>query len=310
VGYEYDAVVKQLFYNKQASPYSDCVEDVDNSQSSSTSLFKSTLKLVGRYNQKYCLQLCSQRYLIAKCQCYDVTLPKMDSTTSPCDLNQALTCMQDAYVGFYSSDDASSCFTECPQECNSVYFGLKLSRADFPSPFYGELLLNYSKNNPNNVRNFSSYAQIKRSILAVNIYYDDVSYTQVDESPARTFEQLIADIGGIVGLCIGGSLLSLVELFELAYRLVYVSVKSDETTNKKSMSQNKVTDLSVEKSNLSSSNKELESASAESSRAGSRAKLVTVDSSKLDLTLKSKVIKVEPVKAKNSKQNLTEINVS
>lgn len=41
-------------------------------------------------------------------------------------------------------------------------------------------------------------------------------------------EQLVADIGGIVGLCIGGSFLSIIEVFELVYRLVFLAVKGSE----------------------------------------------------------------------------------
>lgn len=39
--------------------------------------------------------------------------------------------------------------------------------------------------------------------------------------PAKTLEQYIADIGGIMGLCIGTSLLSFVELLELGLLLLF-----------------------------------------------------------------------------------------
>lgn len=43
-----------------------------------------------------------------------------------------------------------------------------------------------------------------------------------------TFEQLAAGIGGTVGLCMGASFLSIFEIFELVYRIIYLRVKGTE----------------------------------------------------------------------------------
>lgn len=61
VGYDYDVVLSQILINKQPSPYSNCIPtDV----MFDSELYKATVKQVGNYNQKYCLQLCSQEFLI------------------------------------------------------------------------------------------------------------------------------------------------------------------------------------------------------------------------------------------------------
>jgi hypothetical protein len=68
---------------------------------------------------------------------------------------------------------------------------------------------------------FSNMSQLKESTLAVNIYFEDLSYTLIEEVPARTIEQFVADIGGFMGLCIGNSILSFVELIELFLQIIY-----------------------------------------------------------------------------------------
>lgn len=64
-GFEYDAVIKQTYYNRQPKPYSDCVVDTLSSSSFNSALYRMTLSLVGRYNQKYCLQLCTQQSVLS-----------------------------------------------------------------------------------------------------------------------------------------------------------------------------------------------------------------------------------------------------
>lgn len=102
-----------------------------------------------------------------------------ETTMPPCSINKTLTCVQSAYSTFYGSNDATTCFNDCPQECNSISFLVELSRADFPSPNYGQLMLTYAAKNPSAVRNLTSLDNIKSSVTAINLYYDDISYTEV-----------------------------------------------------------------------------------------------------------------------------------
>jgi len=39
----------------------------------------------------------------------------------------------------------------------------------------------------------------------------------IEEKPSKVVLDIISDIGGIMGLCIGASLMSFVELFDLAF---------------------------------------------------------------------------------------------
>ena len=113
------------------------------------------------------------------CQCWDLLMPQPDTTKAACSMTMTATCVVNSTLIFYESDEVSNCFLSCPLECNSVGFGVQMSRGDFPSPNYAEIMLKYAALHPNSIRNFTSYDQIKSSSLAINIYFDDIGFTQV-----------------------------------------------------------------------------------------------------------------------------------
>lgn len=83
------------------------------------------------------------------------------------------------------------------------------------------MLEKYNVLYPNPQRELTSYQQVKSSVLAVNVYYEDLSYTIIEEQPATTTDQLFSNLGGLSGVFIGTSLLMFVELAELFYIGVY-----------------------------------------------------------------------------------------
>ena len=46
------------------------------------------------------------------------------------------------------------------------------------------------------------------------------------EKPSKVVLDIISDIGGIMGLCIGASLMSFVELFDLAFNCLFIWCRS------------------------------------------------------------------------------------
>ena len=69
---------------------------------------------------------------------------------------------------------------------------------------------------------FDSLELARGSLVKIFVYFDQIKYTRVNEAPAVTFVDLIANIGGELGLFIGISLLSLVELIELSLDLIRI----------------------------------------------------------------------------------------
>lgn len=72
---------------------------------------------------------------------------------------------------------------------------------------------------------------MKTSILKVSIYYDDLRYTFVEETPAIDFVTLIGVIGGQFGLFMGASFLSFAEVIEMLINLLRVMAKYKKLKN-------------------------------------------------------------------------------
>ena len=72
---------------------------------------------------------------------------------------------------------------------------------------------------------------IKSTTAMVNIFYDSMSYTLIQESPALSFDTLLSNIGGNVGLFTGASILTSIELIELLLAVFILLLKSKRNRN-------------------------------------------------------------------------------
>ena len=61
--------------------------------------------------------------------------------------------------------------------------------------------------------------------LSVNIFYGSGSYTKIYEKPAVEIKDLIPDLGGRLGLFLGISILTFIEVFEVIYEICYAIVR-------------------------------------------------------------------------------------
>ena len=56
-------------------------------------------------------------------------------------------------------------------------------------------------------------------MVKLNVYYKNIYYTSIVESPSITLVSLVSNLGGNLGLFLGLSVLSLLEIFELIISL-------------------------------------------------------------------------------------------
>ena len=74
-----------------------------------------------------------------------------------------------------------------------------------------------------------TYEMVKKTTAMVNVFYGSLDYTLVEESASLTFDMLVANIGGNLGLFTGMSLLSFVELIELILSILFVFICVEKT---------------------------------------------------------------------------------
>jgi len=92
------------------------------------------------------------------------------------------------------------CEKQCPMECDSISYSLTIQ---------------------------GNYLFLD-GLSHVYIYFPDFYYTSITEQPKTTFDQLISNIGGLLGLFIGGSLMSFFEIFELLISILVIMFKSSK----------------------------------------------------------------------------------
>lgn len=225
-GLQTNVVVSRFFTKKEPYPYSECVDNLDSPDSYDSYLYRKTLEIYKVYRQRDCFDLCFQDSVIQECNCYITSLDPINSK-SPCiNLNQT-SCNYAAASKFYGQDIKSICGSRCPLECVQNYIYTSISSIDYPKEAYADNLLKQNIPAINNFKSFSysqdkAYSMLKKQILSLNIYYEDLKYTIVSDSIKTSPLDFVSALGGTLGLFLGMSFLSLVELVEILIEIFYV----------------------------------------------------------------------------------------
>lgn len=137
-----------------------------------------------------------------KCGCYSLVYPNPDLTAKPCVDWISSRCALDLYNTFYSSSLVAGCIDYCPQECDAVTYPLTISYLDYPSQSCADYLYNVThlpqvleQELELNASQAELYRVLKQSIVAMNVYYEELSYVVIEESPKFELADLIANLG-------------------------------------------------------------------------------------------------------------------
>ncbi|KAK6018880.1 Amiloride-sensitive sodium channel [Ostertagia ostertagi] len=172
-----------------------------------------------------CFRNCLQERIVTDCECYDPAYQHADdggATPSCADGNQTenLACIE----RIENSDSGEfniirDC--DCPQPCEVDSYSVTVSTAKWPSTAYKPE--ECQKNAPDSAwaaANMNCLEWYQKNTLLVEIYYERMNYQVLTESPAYSLVNLVSDVGGQVGLFLGMSIISVIELLTLVLLLV------------------------------------------------------------------------------------------
>lgn len=230
-GMDTSFIVNREFKSKISDPYSDCRDDIETSGLP----YVETLK---RYNLTYqqmsCFDVCYQSRVMENCGCYDNTYSVYsDDRLKPCMNYTQVVCNSVQYSLFYSQDPAQVCGDQCPLECDSVAYHVSTAYSDYPTTAYAEYLKNnpiFRARFPNNTQ--ISYESIKKNVLSLGVFYGTISYQKYSELKKTSLIDLVSNIGGTMGLFIGISFLSFVELVDVFLLILFAVCKNLINKNK------------------------------------------------------------------------------
>jgi len=206
--------LKKTFTRKSLYPHSMC-QDLTEFWSPTFELMKD---LSGEYRQKDCLEICLQKLIVDTCGCMLTILPTFGMHLPCANANQK-SCPSYIYEQ-RKVHVQEKCLAECPLECEYTKYDWSMSTLDYPNHAF----FNSVRRNSEFYSNYT-FEEYKNSHAMLNIFFDNVEYTEIVESPKTSFTDLIANLGGALGIFLGFSIFSLVELLEIVVRVVCLSLR-------------------------------------------------------------------------------------
>ena len=201
--------LRKIVTRKYPYPYSDCAER-------QSFFYKETVKLYKKYNKFGCIELGYQRFIIDNCGC-SISKSNVDLfKAKPCASDKEKTCADEAYKK--NIDKLRNLLTnECPNECETASYESSYSVSDFSVQQYYDLYRNKF--------NLSEDEDLRKKFnngIKLNVYFPQLKYTEVSETPKVGVISLISNIGGTLGLFLGISLLSFVEIVEILIEILFI----------------------------------------------------------------------------------------
>jgi len=189
------------------------------------------------YSQQACLKLCLQKTIQSHCDCQSAFLPiveleqarqgarggtatnksslgladALDETTEPriiiCDTRKLATRQCVREVMFRAADRVHNC--ECPPKCQVVRYDKTISMARWPTR---EDKVTFDRGKTD--LNFQNLAK-------VIVYFQTMTCEEVSQQAVFNAAKLFSALGGIMGMYVGFSFLSVFEIFEVMSRKMW-----------------------------------------------------------------------------------------
>ena len=209
-GKEINVLVSKSHTQKLPSPYNRCFDDTERSKN----YWK--FEHYG-YRQINCLEYCRLEYYKKECQTFQ---PNMTSH----ELDPCLTSADKRFA----SNEKSRCEEQCLLECDHDEFPNQKEylNKEFTAKVHASVTtaLNVSLTN-------LSLAELTNRYLEINLFYGTTKYAVLTEKAAMTQVDLLASAGGLVGLFLGGSMLSLLEIVTIWIEILFVVLESKSGDN-------------------------------------------------------------------------------
>ena len=214
--------VERVFYERLPEPYNDCLKDVDSFRLNKT-IINNMKHSKKSYFQNECFQFCSHLFALqdSNCSCKaKLENFEYNCLTSPNDAlfnSEVKICVANYLKTFRIKEQFEKCQQFCPEECDSMNYVIYNYYESFPNN--GTLSSRLRKSM--DLQLFETYEVLHKHYIRLYIYYKDLKSTLNSENPKTELFNLISSIGGILGLFLGISFLSFIEIFEIIFEIIY-----------------------------------------------------------------------------------------
>jgi len=195
-GLETQLIIEREFQSRLEEPYGSCFKNASNFNLNKTlvKLFESRNEV---YNHVYCLEYCFDLKYIENnyCNCSNA---KIGSVWKECyQLNEKSNdqgCTFKAKIDFYKSNYSEYCSNYCPLECDTIKYIVNVNSASIGAT--DEIL--------------------------IAAYYRSLKYTFSSQKPKEQIIDFVTDVGGLLGLFVGISFMSFVEIIHVVSEIILI----------------------------------------------------------------------------------------
>jgi amiloride-sensitive sodium channel subunit alpha/amiloride-sensitive sodium channel subunit gamma len=182
--------------------------------------FKKKYKV--KYTVPLCRSICEIEKIKSRCMCKQlsyVDLLNHGEGIRVCSTDGDFKCIREVNYDMHVGNETCDCSSRCEER----YFSKSTSSLQWPHDEYlQQVLLNDICNKRNRtdssdqICNTIDQKEVSSNFLAVVIYFEDLDYEVIIEEQLYNTLRFLSDIGGAMGLYIGASVLTYVELLQLA----------------------------------------------------------------------------------------------
>ncbi|XP_060554639.1 degenerin mec-10-like [Ruditapes philippinarum] len=213
------------------------------------------LEFRAKYKMNYtiplCYSLCEMEHTIKYCKC---RLRSSLGAVNPaderyCDFDDDEECFENVTQQILNKNIRCDCFSRCEQ----VVYSSTVSSSSWPHKHYlrNVLLTDICKRKPESLEHIGDPSRpvcdkitvhfegmtdaeedaISRNFLAVYIYFQDLTYEVISEQALYNTERFLSDIGGAMGLFVGASVLTCVEILQVCLEILLWFRRRRQTDN-------------------------------------------------------------------------------
>ncbi|KAK7062955.1 hypothetical protein SK128_018663 [Halocaridina rubra] len=227
--------VSRTLFERLDDPHGTCNEDYD-------------YKMPFMYSRKLCNELCLERAIRERCECRSGVSPAYNALghnpDHQCDKthpgDRAL--FTEICMAMVSRDHLGGYLNcQCHEACREMDFRSQVTSSKINPQYYSHL--------HQNRKAVPSLCSSDMEMINLEIYLESMSYEVISESPTYTWDLLLSNVGGFMGLFIGMSVVTILELLELAFDLLTVLFKPKTPSSSPPDEENDQATISLSKCN-------------------------------------------------------------
>ena len=189
--------IKRIYDSKLEYPYNDCHNDV-----SKFAMNKTVINYMRNKNLEYSRMECIRIFENSKF---------LEENNCNCSLNNF---DEYPYKVCYNSTEQQKCYNKFIDNFNNKYLDQMFSEH---CPLECDTF-NYDIS----INSRTSQTLSEKNSVGIYVYYEDLKYTLISQQPKIQFIDLISNIGGSLGLFVGISFISFLELFEILIEIIFI----------------------------------------------------------------------------------------